>query len=298
MSENENLFVSSRGFLKSCDYHSNTPYSSITYLLDYPNISELDKCDVVTIHICGSAIPYFKNNLLNKIKNKIILVSGDCDENIPTDVLSHNDLMNFINNEQIIHWFSQNLVISHPKMTIIPIGMDYHTMVKTTIWGEITSPFEQEKILLEIKNKSKPFWERDIKCYSNFHFAMTTRYGYDRKDAIKEVPKELVYYEPNKIERKYSWNNQTNHAFVLSPHGGGFDCHRTWEALILGCIVIVKKSPIDELFKDLPVLIIDKWSDVKENLLKETVEKYKTMTFNYEKLTLVYWLNLINSYKK
>jgi hypothetical protein len=64
-----------------------------------------------------------------------------------------------------------------------------------------------------------------------------------------------------RVTKNISFTNQIKYAFVISPHGNGLDCHRTWEALCLGCIVIVKKSPIDTLYTDLPVLIIDNWSD-------------------------------------
>jgi hypothetical protein len=52
------------------------------------------------------------------------------------------------------------------------------------------------------------------------------------------------------------------HAFVASPHGNGLDCHRTWEALALGCIPIVKRSPIDKVFQGLPVWIVGSWKEV------------------------------------
>ena len=71
--------------------------------------------------------------------------------------------------------------------------------------------------------------------------------------------------------------------------GHGMDCHRTWEALILGCIVIVKKSVLDVLYEDLPVLIVDNWSDITKELLDTTIENFKTKNFNYDKITLEYF---------
>lgn len=56
---------------------------------------------------------------------------------------------------------------------------------------------------------------------------------YDRIDAIKLINKNLVYYESEPLKRIFSWKKQTAFAFVISSHGGGFDCHRTWEALLL-----------------------------------------------------------------
>jgi hypothetical protein len=52
--------------------------------------------------------------------------------------------------------------------------------------------------------------------------------------------------------------------FVLSPPGNGIDCHRTWEALYLGAIPIVKRKfwPFANL--DLPVVILDDWDDISE----------------------------------
>jgi hypothetical protein len=50
--------------------------------------------------------------------------------------------------------------------------------------------------------------------------------------------------------------------FVLSPAGNGFDCHRTWEAMYLGAIPIVKKIHWPFNDKKLPVLIVNEWEDL------------------------------------
>ena len=46
------------------------------------------------------------------------------------------------------------------------------------------------------------------------------------------------------MQRRFVWETTAQFAFVASPPGNGFDCHRTWEALILGCIVIVQNSSV------------------------------------------------------
>ena len=81
----------------------------------------------------------------------------------------------------------------------------------------------------------------------------------------------------------------SKYAFVLSPLGNGLDCHRTWEALVLGAIPIVKSGPLDPLYSDLPVLIVQEWSDVTPELLQATIENFKQRDFNYAKLDLNYW---------
>ena len=126
---------------------------------------------------------------------------------------------------------------------------------------------------------------------------MNTKFSYDRRDAINMINKEIVYYEPTEIKRIETWKNQINYAFVISPHGGGRDCHRLWEALVLGCIPIVRTSPLDQMYKDLPVLILNTWGDLNQELLEKTIISFKDKTFNYDKLTLKYWKNLIKSTK-
>jgi hypothetical protein len=187
-------------------------------------------------------------------------------------------------------------------MTAIPIGLDYHTVARWNAWGErAASPADQEAQLILLREKSIPFWERTNKCYSNFQFQMQTRFGLDRRNAIQQISKELVFYEQKPVRRSLTWARQSDFAFVLSPHGNGYDCHRLWEALILGCIPIVRTSCLDDLYEDLPVLIVSEWSDITKELLEDTIEVFKERheenLFNYDKLTLKYWMDKINSYK-
>ena len=291
-----NYYVSSRGLMKSCDYSSSTPISSIKQLINYSDFFNETK-QIPTLYVCSSAIPDFCKRMLPHITFPFILVSGDCDETVPYDIFTQNDFEVFINNPNLIKWFCQNLVIYHPKIINIPIGLDYHTMEKRDIWGPIITPANQEKLLTSIVQTSKPFYERKIMCYSNFHFAMTTKYAYDRKDAITQIPKNLIYYEPTQITRLKTWHSQKDYAFVVSPHGNGYDCHRTWEALALNCIPIVKTSKIDILYDDLPVLIVNEWSDITLELLHNTVAQFKLRKFNYDTLSLKYWVDKFNSSK-
>jgi len=64
---------------------------------------------------------------------------------------------------------------------------------------------------------------------------------------------------------------------------------------MLGCIVIVKKSVLDTLYKDLPVLIVNDWGEITQELLNKTIEKFKNTEFNLEKITLKYWVDKIKS---
>ncbi len=291
--ENKCLFVSSRGILNSCTVKSYTPKSSVVNLANY-NFRYLE--DGCSIYVCGTAIKHFIS-IIPKIKCKFVLVSGDCDECLLNSLSSVSEFNLLINNENLIHWFTQNCVINHKKLSNIPIGLDYHTISSNLYhqWGPQKSPLDQEKELIEIRKNMKPFYERVIKAYSNFHFATDIKYGNDRIKAINEVPKDLVFYEPTTLPRIETWKNQIRYAFVLSPMRHGYDCHRTWEALCLGCIPIIKKMPINNVYDDLPVLIVDEWRDLTAELLEKTIMEFATKQFNYNKLLLSYWTNKIKN---
>jgi len=229
VSEVDCRYVSSRGILKSCDIHSGRPFSSMSQLVEY-------KWDGLhpgsTVYICSSAIGQFAS-IVEQIPCPIILVTGDADEDVPTQIFaSKNDFLSFIENPKIIHWFAQNSVVRHPKLSPIPIGLDYQTMSQgVTHWGPQISPEGQEQLIQQISRHALPLKQRFLKAHANFHFLMTTKYGADRLRARELIAPSLVDYETQRVDRKTTWENQAKYAFVISPHGNGLDCHRTWEAL-------------------------------------------------------------------
>ena len=290
--ENECKYVCSRGFLKSCDVHVPNPQSSTTQL-DPAIYSKIQRGS--TVYVCNSAIRTFRDTILPMISVPFVLVSGDSDIDMPGTVFSNTEFDTFIQDPRIVHWFCQNLMITHPKMTHLPIGLDYHTLSKVGEahpWGMGKRPVDQEKDLDTAIQEAPPIVQRHIHCYSNFHhatFAIGSR-G-DRKEVVEKVPKDIVFYDPVFTSRDIAWNHQSFFCFVLSPRGGGYDCHRTWEALLLGCIPIVKSSGLDRLFDGLPVLIVKEWSDLNKDLLVQFLIRYSTTSYQKEKLLLSYWVD-------
>lgn len=286
-------YVSSRGLLRSTGIHNQTVASSST-TLEKEQFAKMDKGSIV--YVCNSAIGTFVREILPTVKEPFVLVSGDSDNDMPYGVLNESEFQTFVNDSRLQHWFCQNLTLQHPKMTCMPIGLDYHTMSKVGEphpWGMGCTPLEQESILVKAKLESPPLEERYLYCYSNFHHK---NWGIgergDRKEVVEKVGKEIVFYDPSYTPREIAWNRQSHFMFVLSPKGGGYDCHRTWEALVLGCIPIVKRSGLSQLYDDLPILQVDDWADVTGGLLNKTFRDFQTRTFNVQKLTLDYWKNL------
>ena len=47
----------------------------------------------------------------------------------------------------------------------------------------------------------------------------------------------------------------------------------------------------DSLFDELPVLLVNDWSDINNDLLTKTIDTFRGKRFNYDKLLLKYWVN-------
>jgi len=299
--ENKCYFVSSRGILKSCSFHSLNPSSSCgnDYSYLYNMLENNQMFDGMSIYICSNLLCFFVNNILDKIHNKFILVTGDSDLTVPREATGNSDTVKLINNVYLLKWFIQNTNIqNHIKICQLPIGLDYHTISTTPSHSlrkvnEGYLPIEQEVILYMIIQNIKPFYERTPKIYINF--TVSNDRFYQRKSALKQIPTELLFINNQFTKRTDNWKIMTNFTFVLSPFGIGMDCHRTWEALCLGCIPILNAPNFKKMFEDLPVVIVSDWSEVTMELLENIVHTFKTREFNYEKITLEYWNNLINN---
>lgn len=72
---------------------------------------------------------------------------------------------------------------------------------------------------------------------------------------------------------------------------------------MLGCIVIVRRIPgdgecaciLEELYQDLPVVIIDHWFSITRDFLDRILSEYAQRTFRYEKLGTSYWIDRIEA---
>jgi len=294
------------GINQSCDIKPNDHYQALYTMKTFPDIQivkqavKKGRIHIPTIGIIGTAFRDFLSKWYHFIDFPFVLVINGCDLDFPNHYFKdEKSFIEFVEKGNVKHIFAQNCLVTHPKITHLPIGLDYHTLANgSNSWGPCQSPLEQENNLFAISKQALPFWQRKQLCYSNFHFFFGVSHGSDRKDAIANLPKELIFYEEQRQPRIECWKKQTEFAFVISPHGNGIDCHRTWEALNLGCIVIVKRSKIDAIYKNLPVLIVEEWNQVTSSLLKSTIEAFKKKQFALEKLTLQYWKDLIKSYSK
>ncbi|MBU3575927.1 tetratricopeptide repeat protein [Polynucleobacter sp. UK-Mo-2m-Kol15] len=291
--ENQNQFISSRGLLKSCNSHNRKPISSNAHIDD--DLLREHK-NGGSIYICTDALLNFSINYLPKITETFTLLSGDSDIRVDSSMLNVPQIKSILSHPKLRQWYAQNLDVDHAKIQPLPIGMDYHTMhEKPNFCGPgIQSALSQEQDLLEVINTSKNFKERKFLGYCNWSNSIN---NHDRALCIERIQKELCYFEHASIPRIETWKNQANHMFVISPEGIGMDCHRTWEALLLGCVPVVKKNN-HNLFKNLPVWEVNDWSEFNATNILEKIQYFCELEFDYSALFLSYWSSLSGSSSK
>lgn len=118
---------------------------------------------------------------------------------------------------------------------------------------------------------------------------------------IKDLFRNKSWAEVNDDRVSYSvfLYNLSQSKFMICPRGNGIDCHRNWEVLYMRRVPIMKRHPyLETLFADYPVLFVDKYSEVNENLLIENDHLFqKIQELDLSELTLPnFFDNIVNKY--
>ena len=266
----------------------------------YQNINAGD-----IVWLSGRFVIQFCREILPGINVPIVLLIADGDESFPSNCGGDAALQVLVENPYVIHVFAQNNEYggSNKKISHIPIGIDYHTIgykSESGGWGEKGTPPEQEEQLRSVLNTLKATGLRKKRAFVDFQFSDSMhgeyQFGEDRKSIFNRLLKTGLIDYSSWMKRSDLWKTKGEYAFSISPHGNGLDCHRTWEDLILGCIVIVKTSPLDPLYEGLPVVIVQDWAEITDENLDEWLMRYGDAFTNQtyrEKLTSYYWLSKI-----
>lgn len=204
------------------------------------------------------------------ITSSYLLITHHADEAVP------GKYAHYLNDPKILAWFSQNPDgTEHSKFFPMPIGL------ASAFWphGNTDAILQARDLFagacrttlayLNINEATYPPERVPVKRYFLAqHFCVVA----DHRKPFKEY---LVDIAQSK--------------FVLSPRGNGLDCHRTWEALMMGAIPVVRSSPLDVLFKGLPVLIINEWSEVTQQFLESRYQEIMSKAYDFSPLYHEYW---------
>lgn len=263
-----NPYISGDGFRRIVDHILDETNQEI----DLSNVKDGDIFFVATHYL-----DLFFSVMLPALNNQVTLITHNSDN--PAD----EQLISCIN-DKIEVWFAQNNTYKHPRVIPIPIGLENRHHYKH---GRVKYFNQLRKITVNKKNK--------------------ILFGFSVKTNPKERANALQYAIHSKYmdelgnwpDQKEYLNKLSTYKFVLSPPGNGLDTHRTWEAMYLKVVPIVKSSVAMRYFQDLglPLWVINDWNElgkINDNVLEEKYTKLEK-GFKSKRLFMRYWRNQIHN---
>ena len=227
------------------------------------------------IYVRPKLLPYFFEQLLPHISGPVVLVTGKSVATIDENYLP------FLENEKIAHWFGINITIKHPKATLIPLGVSWYadrqvlrSLEKSFATLSLSQFFENKEILMYVNWSPSHVSRRALLLYFSSLEGCTVE---------KRIPMQK-YVETLSCSQ-----------FVISPRGLNIDCFRTWESLYAGSIPVVQSYGIDDIYKDLPVIVVTDLATVTKETLDNELQRLKKNAFDLNKLNSEYWLSQIRN---
>ncbi|MCA1707388.1 MAG: hypothetical protein LC808_30630 [Actinobacteria bacterium] len=254
------------------------------------------------VWVRGAWLPSFIEQVLPLVGCDFVLVTGDTDSSIPSDAWEEARLL--LQSGKLIHWFTQNYDTGAPpgRLSPIPIGLDLHTIAQRPMWGEAqATPAQQEAVLDQIVCSLPPRAERIFGIYVDYGasgyglpFPTGARLVESRR-LIREhfADHPLFVFQDGPLPRSEMWRRKGRYLFSLSPHGKGLDCHRTWESLALGQVVLVPSSSLDPVFEGTRAVPIAAWGDIDHRNLERWAEDALELAGADAPLRNGYWLGLM-----
>lgn len=212
-------------------------------------------------------LDHFVRHALPSIRRPFVLLTGDGFVSVPSG-LDPRTVEALLQCPWMVAWYAQNHDgTGGPKFANLPLGLDLHTP------SAFSSPRLRVKTLSAIAASRVPVRQQPLRVFCDVGLY---RNSLDRHIVVTRLEGcDHVEMQRQRVSRTEIWRRYADHPFVLSARGHGLDCHRTWEALYLGSIVIALKSSLDPLYEGLPVVSVDAWGDVlSRDNLRRWLDRY------------------------
>ena len=230
--------------------------------------SEWNNPTLIFCYSCSLSIFLSK---LYLFKNKFVLVSHNEDTNITDEYRILAD------SKFVIRWYAQNVMMVHPKLHLLPIG------IANAMWLH-GNPYNFINI-----NK-----EKENKIYFYFNISTNTK---ERQICKNILESKGLQFGSLKSHTDYL-NDLSKCKFAICPPGNGIDCHRTWECYYMNVIPILLRSTFTEhLSNILPCILLNNWNDFNFSVMNNYDELNSSLQKNKIYIDFNYYKNSILSDK-
>ena len=199
-------------------------------------------------------------------KNQFVLVTHNSDYTITEKCIY------IVNHPKIIHWFSQNVNIYHPKLSNLPIG------IANSQWGHGN-----------LNNWKHVLPHNPYKTRIYFYFNTDTN-PIVRLECKKIIESKGLVWDMRRDHIDYLNYLSTHCKYAISPVGNGVDCHRVWECLYTHTIPICIRCPNTEIIaKEYPIVLLNSWDDFDRYNIPEPQVLFSNEVT--QKLSISYYIN-------
>jgi hypothetical protein len=158
---------------------------------------------------------------------------------------------------------------------LIPENILYISAVNAVCYGGkvIPAPYGMQRRMNPSDNRIEDLSSYMRKLPSNspgLLYVSHNESSHEERVGIKNLFRNKSWAEVHDQRVTYSGflYNLSQSKFMICPRGNAIDCHRNWEVLYMRRVPIMKKHPyLQELFKDYPVLFVDDFVEVTEEML-------------------------------
>lgn len=171
-----------------------------------------------------------------------------------------------------------NILEESDRVLALPMGLENRNKLRNGVEGDY---------FLRNRYKTPLNVEREISFLACFNLLTNPK---ERKLALvvaQNLPNSKVILNPitPKTYRRYILSSN----YVISPPGNGPDCHRTWEALYLNSIPIVKRDfwPFKNI--NIPVFQVEDWNYIPK-VQEDSKLNLKSSFRESQASDPVYWL--------
>jgi hypothetical protein len=106
----------------------------------------------------------------------------------------------------------------------------------------------------------------------------------NRASFLKTLASKGIWNKPY-ADTNYYYSQLPKFKFVISPEGNGIDTHRTYEALVAGCIPIVEECPeMREKYGRCPILWTTDYSEISNGYLTAKYNEMIDRTYDFSPL--------------
>lgn len=226
-----------------------------------------------SIFVYSHLLPSFIARVLPELDHRFVLISHNSDAGVDARFRQALD------DPRIVHWFGQNAMIEHPKLTPLPIGianaMWPHGSIKSLVSAASNVPNQRKKLV-----------------YCNF--AVSTNPSIRVPLRAKLSQSDVTWCAPTRRFADYLVD-MASCKWCVSPTGNGVDCHRTWEALYLGVVPIVSGRQGIVLYEGLPIIFIEDLRDISKAVVDAEQRRIDDMQLDLSHLTMSRWRHRIGA---